>query len=343
MRDTSHRWMLLLLRGLVAVGLGVVAWLSPVATIATVGIIFGGFALLDGGFALAVVFSVKNPARWVTMLLVESLVSVVAGMVTLLVPNLATVSLAVIVGAWAIATGVLELVTAFRVGDARDGRSLLGVAGVVSILTGLLFMVNGTERGVLVLLAPSPSASASRWPRSACACAGSAPRGSSPRIEPGTERRCESGTRVAEIPAEVRHARPCPRVDRDDEAGRDRPERRFACWPSWRSWTGTASAPCRSSTRSTADWHPDAHLLHRLRMQGELEDLAAGTVMTPYVVWLPPEAPIASAAAAMSAERMHHALVLGDDRRIVGIVSSLDFLRWMAEQAGFEVRPSEHP
>jgi CBS-domain-containing membrane protein len=77
--------------------------------------------------------------------------------------------------------------------------------------------------------------------------------------------------------------------------------------------------------------------LLRIRMQGEIELITAAEVMTPYVVWLPPSAPIASAAAAMFAERMHHALVLAEDRRVVGILSSLDLLRWLAQQAGFEI------
>jgi uncharacterized membrane protein HdeD (DUF308 family) len=152
MTDTRHRWMLLLLRGLVVVALGVVAWLWPITTIGTLGVLFGGFALLDGGFALAVVFTVQDPARWVTMLLVESLVSIAAGMITLLAPNLGTMALAVIVGMWAIATGLLEVVTAFRVKDARDGRAILAVAGVISILAGMLLVVNGSSRGLLVLI-----------------------------------------------------------------------------------------------------------------------------------------------------------------------------------------------
>jgi uncharacterized membrane protein HdeD (DUF308 family) len=153
MTDTRHRWMLLVLRGIIALSLGVAAWLFPLATIAALGLLFGGFALLDGGFALAVVFTVQHPERWVTMLLLEALVSIGAGMVVLLVPNLGGLALAGIVGAWAIATGLLELVTAFRIGDARDGRAMLGVAGVVSVLTGMLFVWNGTTRSVLLLVA----------------------------------------------------------------------------------------------------------------------------------------------------------------------------------------------
>jgi CBS domain-containing protein len=61
----------------------------------------------------------------------------------------------------------------------------------------------------------------------------------------------------------------------------------------------------------------------------------AGDLMTRHVLWLPPEAAIASAAALMAAERIHHAIVLADDRRVIGIVSSLDLLGWLARKAGF--------
>jgi CBS domain-containing protein len=61
----------------------------------------------------------------------------------------------------------------------------------------------------------------------------------------------------------------------------------------------------------------------------------AGELMTRHVLWLPPEAAIASAAALMAAERIHHAIVLADDRRVIGIVSSLDLLGWLARKAGF--------
>lgn len=65
--------------------------------------------------------------------------------------------------------------------------------------------------------------------------------------------------------------------------------------------------------------------------------LTAEDVMTKMVVWLPPEAPIASAAGIMAADRIHHAVVLSEDRHVIGIVSSIDLLAWMAQEAGLDV------
>ena len=63
----------------------------------------------------------------------------------------------------------------------------------------------------------------------------------------------------------------------------------------------------------------------------------AADLMTRQVIWFPKEAPIASAAAVMAAERIHRALVLADDRRVIGIVSSFDLLRYLAKAAGFSL------
>ena len=70
--------------------------------------------------------------------------------------------------------------------------------------------------------------------------------------------------------------------------------------------------------------------------------VTAEDVMSKQVVWLPPEAPIASAAGIMVAEHIHRAVVLGDDRRVIGIVSSLDLLKWMAREAGFAIADDTH-
>lgn len=66
--------------------------------------------------------------------------------------------------------------------------------------------------------------------------------------------------------------------------------------------------------------------------------LTAEDVMTKVVIWLPPQAPIASAAAVMAAERLHRVVVVSDDRKIIGVVSSLDLLAWMAREAGLADR-----
>lgn len=57
-------------------------------------------------------------------------------------------------------------------------------------------------------------------------------------------------------------------------------------------------------------------------------------VMMPIAFTLADRATVANAAAMMTLEGVHHVPIVGDDGRLVGVVSSLDIVRWLAENDG---------
>ena len=57
--------------------------------------------------------------------------------------------------------------------------------------------------------------------------------------------------------------------------------------------------------------------------------------MTPVAFTLEETAPLAYAAALMATEGVHRLPVVALDGKVVGILSSMDVLRWMAEASGF--------
>jgi CBS domain-containing protein len=67
-------------------------------------------------------------------------------------------------------------------------------------------------------------------------------------------------------------------------------------------------------------------------------------IMTPIVFSLPSDASVARAAALMTYERVHRLPVVGPDGEVVGIVSAMDVLRWLAHGAGLlrRERPDPH-
>lgn len=69
----------------------------------------------------------------------------------------------------------------------------------------------------------------------------------------------------------------------------------------------------------------------------------AGEIMTPVVFSVPAATPIATAAALMAYEHVHRVPVLGEQGQVVGIVSSLDVLQWLAARAGFVVPRRSEP
>jgi CBS domain-containing protein len=63
-------------------------------------------------------------------------------------------------------------------------------------------------------------------------------------------------------------------------------------------------------------------------------------VMMPMAFTLTEDAPIAYAATLMAVEGVHHLPVVTGDGQIVGIVSALDIVRWLAHHDGFVVPPN---
>ena len=130
-----RRWWIVASRGLVAVAFGVAALLNPENTRAFLVAFFGLFAFADGIFSIGAGLS----TNWLTLFL-EGVTGIAVGLVTYFDPP-PELSFAYLIVLWAIVTGALEVIGAFRLRtDARGpmvkGEWLLGVSGIVSLLFG---------------------------------------------------------------------------------------------------------------------------------------------------------------------------------------------------------------
>ncbi len=63
--------------------------------------------------------------------------------------------------------------------------------------------------------------------------------------------------------------------------------------------------------------------------------LTAADVMMPLAITLNMHATVAHAAAMMAMEDFHHLMVVGNDHVLVGVVSTMDVVRWLARNDGF--------
>ena len=63
----------------------------------------------------------------------------------------------------------------------------------------------------------------------------------------------------------------------------------------------------------------------------------AGELMMPLAITLPETATVAHAAAMMASEDIHHLPIVDLEGRLIGVVSSMDIVRWLARNDGFTV------
>jgi uncharacterized membrane protein HdeD (DUF308 family) len=142
----------LALRGLVAIVFGLLAFLWPGITLWALILLFGAYMLLDGVFAIvAGVRAAGNEARW-WLLLVEGILGVLAGIVAFLWPGLTALALLYFIAAWAIVTGIFEIVGAIRLRREIEGEWALILGGALSVRFGVLLIVIPAPAGILSLV-----------------------------------------------------------------------------------------------------------------------------------------------------------------------------------------------
>jgi uncharacterized membrane protein HdeD (DUF308 family) len=133
----ARNWWAIALRGIAAIIFGLFAFLFPGSTLFALIIVFGAYSLIDGIFAIvAAVRAAEAHERWGQLLLV-GICGVIVAAVVWFYPGLATLGLLYVIAAWALVTGVLEVIGAFKLRKQMPDWWWL-VAGLASILFGAL-------------------------------------------------------------------------------------------------------------------------------------------------------------------------------------------------------------
>jgi uncharacterized membrane protein HdeD (DUF308 family) len=127
-------------RGLLAIGIGAVSVIWPDITIGAFVILFAVYAFIASGMDAARAFSSDRGGSVVGHLLL-SVLSLAAGVVALIWPGPTAVVLTLIVGWWALFTGLVEIAMVFTNGRRAGERAWLILSGLVSIaLAAALFI-----------------------------------------------------------------------------------------------------------------------------------------------------------------------------------------------------------
>jgi uncharacterized membrane protein HdeD (DUF308 family) len=135
-RALAQHWWVVLLRGVLAILFGVLAWAWPGVTLAVLVLIWGAYALTDGLFE--VIAGIRG--KWGS-LVVLGLLGIAAGVVTFVWPGITAITLIWVFAFWAIVAGILQVSAAIRLRQEVQGEWLWIVSGVFTVLLGVLLLL----------------------------------------------------------------------------------------------------------------------------------------------------------------------------------------------------------
>lgn len=134
----ARNWWVFLLRGILALLFGIAAIFFPASAFFSLVLIFGAFAFIDGIFALISAFtsSAKSENWW--WLIFEGLLGIAVGLLTIIQPGSMVEAMIYVIAAWAVVTGLFEVITAVRIRKMIEGEFWMILSGVISIIFGIL-------------------------------------------------------------------------------------------------------------------------------------------------------------------------------------------------------------
>jgi uncharacterized membrane protein HdeD (DUF308 family) len=147
----QRNWWMLALRGVLAIVFGILVIVWPGMALSSLILLVGAYFFVDGVFSI--ITSVRdwssNRNGWLGIL--EGVLGVLAGIATFVWPGLTAIVLLYLIAFWAVVTGVLEIMAAWRLRQEIEGEIWLALAGILSIAFGaMMFLFPGA--GALAVL-----------------------------------------------------------------------------------------------------------------------------------------------------------------------------------------------
>ena len=144
-------WVFAIVRGVLAVIFGLIALFAPIATAIVLAILIGVFAIVTGVFDIIEAIRHRGSSSMVLRIVLGA-VSILFGILVLVWPGISLAILVIVVGVWAIVTGVLQVMSSVRHRAVPDSGWVWGIiGGAVSILFGVVVLIWPTAGLVTVI------------------------------------------------------------------------------------------------------------------------------------------------------------------------------------------------
>jgi uncharacterized membrane protein HdeD (DUF308 family) len=145
-----RHWGFVLAQGLYALVFGIVVLVWPDITLGVLIVLFGIYAIAYGVTALVGAIVGRREGIGRVGLVLNGVVAVALGVVVLAWPDLTALALLYLIGAYALAVGLLEIAAAMEFRDVLRHEWLLVLSGLVSTLFGLLIVIRPGDGAVVL-------------------------------------------------------------------------------------------------------------------------------------------------------------------------------------------------
>jgi uncharacterized membrane protein HdeD (DUF308 family) len=138
----KRHWWVPVIRGIAAIVFGIIAFVYPGITIATLVLFFGAWVLIDGIFRVvgAIGHRASDP-DWGWHIVI-GIVGIIVGLLTFHAPQITALALIIYIAAWALMIGATEIAFAIKLRREIKGEWFLILMGLASIVFAILLLWN---------------------------------------------------------------------------------------------------------------------------------------------------------------------------------------------------------
>jgi uncharacterized membrane protein HdeD (DUF308 family) len=136
----ARQWWVLVLQGILGIVFGILAILFPGIALITLAYVFAAWAVVTGVSHLIEGWRVAEHRGRSWPFAVMGVIGIVAGVLAALIPGITILGLVILLGAWLVTQGAMEVYTAWRIRREVTGEWILALIGVLRVIVGLIVL-----------------------------------------------------------------------------------------------------------------------------------------------------------------------------------------------------------
>ena len=142
-----------MISGVIAILFGILALFVPHETIIKLTLYFGILILAGGLILLYLAIKNKRAEKPYGLLLIESILVLLMGGIIVFLPGETLRVFLILIGAWAILTGLLQIILAVRMKGVVSRHGMFTLNGIITLIFGLLLLIKpmGTAAFIMVV------------------------------------------------------------------------------------------------------------------------------------------------------------------------------------------------